>query len=172
MGASLGTIAAKKSEDTVTLSTMRAVTGCSFRYEIEEHKTWELKRVKCGNCSLCNDNNKRATWREVVACGHRFHRSCLRDHRRDHEPKCPTCDVSYSETFRQKVAIATGEMVDNSSWVTAGNYDSSPQITYCEITKQEEEMEMSKSINDTIQSSSDEQTQKSIVTALQSALFN
>lgn len=174
MGANL-TTHSDQIHDACTLAAMSAATGCGYRYDIKEHRTWELKRVTSGDCALCKDNERRATWREVTVCGHRFHRSCLRDHRRIDGPKCPTCNSSYSEITKKKVLVHTAERVDTSSWVSVGYAKPSTTITFSEgsttpMTKHD--TEIAKMISSKIQSSSDSQIHDAVVNALCSALEN
>jgi len=91
---------------------LQIATGCGYRYDVKKRVVWHLKRVASGDCTLCSANETPCSWREVSACGHRFHRSCLRDHRRLHGAICPKCDSSYSEIIERKILVDTGERID------------------------------------------------------------
>ena len=112
MGAILSRIPPETLKEQMDLVTMQTVTGYRYRYEVKQKITWFLKRVTSGTCALCDYTGSRCTWRESSTCGHRFHRSCLRDHRHEHGPICPTCGVLYSESTEEKILVKTGEKVD------------------------------------------------------------
>lgn len=120
MGASLEKVSPEQVNDAMALCNMRAMTGCGYRYDVKKRIVWHVKRVASGDCTLCSDIETPCTWREVSVCGHRFHRSCLRDHRRDHGAICPTCDASYTELIERKILVETGERIDPSLSVTVG----------------------------------------------------
>ena len=105
MGTSLSRQSPQKLQESIWLCCMSAVTGRKHRYAIKEHNIFFLKRVTSGECTLCENPERPCTWREVQICGHRFHRSCLRDYRNNHGSVCPTCNAPYLEIKQRKMLV-------------------------------------------------------------------
>lgn len=119
MGACVSRVPLESLQEQMDLMTMQALTGYRFRYEIKTTTKWFLKRIASGTCALCDYTGSSCTWRESSTCGHRFHRSCLRDDRHEHGPICPICGVLYSETLKKKILVKIDDKQHTSCTVTS-----------------------------------------------------